>query len=95
MLTLLLVLLILGGAGQALAGDRLDAGTIKAGLRTAAPEEDGFVQRVVDMESAGQLPPGMVESTFLWARKKPRHRFQYFKQAIIVRAAEVGVQISG
>jgi hypothetical protein len=35
----------------------------------------------------------MFDSTFLWARKKPRHKFQYFKQALTVRAAGIGVTL--
>ena len=38
---------------------------------------------------------GLLESTFLWARKKPvEHRFQYFKQGLILRAAKLGIVVS-
>jgi len=75
------------------AADRLDAETIKAALRTADVEEDGFVERVVRLARGGDLPPSMVESTSLWARRKPRHRFQYFKRAMNVRAAQIGIDL--
>ena len=80
-------------AEQARAAVRLDAAEIKAGLRTAAPEEDGFVEKVMAMVDKGTLPMSLVDSTFQWARKKPQHKFQYFKRALIVRAAKIGIDI--
>ncbi len=71
----------------------LTAEEIKAGLRTVSIEEEGFVDRVVDLAHRGVLPTSMVESTFQWARKKAEHRFQYFKRAMIVRAARIGVRL--
>lgn len=71
----------------------LNAAEIKAGLRTATPEENGFVERVVALAQAGTLPPQLVESTFQWARKKPNFRFQYFKRGIIIRAAQRGISL--
>lgn len=72
---------------------QLDADTIKAALRTTAKEEDGFVDKVIAKMKAGTLPRSMVESTFDWARKKSKHRFQYFKHAMVTRAAEIGVEL--
>jgi hypothetical protein len=74
-------------------GPRLDAATIKAGLHTAAPEENGFVDYVVLLVEEGRLPARLVLSTFQWARKKPRHRFQYFRRALIIRAARIGIRL--
>jgi hypothetical protein len=71
----------------------LDAATIKAALRTATPEEGCFVERIVAMTNAGRIPVELVDSTLQWARKKPKHRFQFFKQALIVRAAKQGIEL--
>jgi hypothetical protein len=72
----------------------LDAALIKAGLRTATPEEHGFVDRVVDLAKRGVISPALVESSFQWARKRPfQHRFQYFKLALIERAKKDGVDL--
>ncbi|MGQ9574862.1 MAG: hypothetical protein ACUVUC_06055 [Thermoguttaceae bacterium] len=79
--------------GTAQSSTVLDAATIKAALRTATPEEGGFVDRVVNMAKNGQLPPQMVESTFQWARRKPFYRFQYFKRGMILRAARAGISL--
>ncbi len=78
----------------------LTAEEIKNGLQTARPEEDGFVDDVVDRVNNAsrpanqRLPASMVESTFQWARSKnTRHRFQYFRRALIIRAARIGVRL--
>ena len=71
----------------------LDAATMKAALRTAAPEEDGFIDRVLEKVNRGILPLDMVQSTFLWARKKPRHKFEYFKFGLISRAKDAGIKL--
>jgi len=87
---------LLGGVAvlaEAGTSGRLDAATIKAALRTATAEENGFVDRVVALVDNGTLPRSLVESTLLWARTKPRHRFQYFKRGLIERAARQGITI--
>ncbi len=83
----------LGGPGEAAQATRLSAATIKAALRTAAPEEGGFVDRVVNLTKEGVLPADLVDSTFQWARKKPKHRFQFFKRGLTVRAAALGIAL--
>jgi len=71
----------------------LDAKTMKVALHTATPQEDGFIDRVVALMEKGTLPRALVESTFLWARKKTRNKFYYFKYGLIRRAAEIGIVI--
>ena len=78
-------------AQMAAAGTPLDPDEIKAALRTANIEEEGFIEHVVTLVEQGRLPRSLFDSTFLWARKKPRHKFQYFKWALTARAADVGV----
>ncbi len=70
---------------------RLDAKTIKAALKTARVEEDGFVDDVVELANAGKLPQSLVASTFIWARRKPRWKFQYFRVGLIIRARWRGI----
>ena len=73
---------------------RLDAETMKAALRTTTIEEAGFIDYVLGLVSKDKLPGELVDSTFEWARKKStKHRFQYFKQGLIVRAAAIGIKI--
>jgi len=86
--------ILAAGYGPAVAQQtRLDAATIKAGLHTTDIEEGGFVDRVVLLRDAGTLPESMVHGTFFWARKKPRHKFQYFRFGMIVRASRIGVRL--
>ncbi len=71
----------------------LDAATMKAVLRAATPEQEAFIDYVILRVTKKTLPLDLVQSTFLWARKKPHHRFYYFKQALIVRAAKQGIRL--
>jgi hypothetical protein len=89
----LFVFLLLSAAADRAEAQVLDADTIKAGLRTDTREENGFVDRVVALARQGTLPVRMVHTTFLWARAKPRYRFQYFRRAMIIRAARIGVRL--
>jgi len=73
--------------------DDLDPDQIKAALRTTSDVEDGFVDRTVAMVRAGTLPRDLFASSFIWARKKPRHQFQYFRQALTARAAAIGIKL--
>lgn len=87
---LLTALLLAAWSLPALAENHLNSETIKAGLRTTTIEEEGFVDRVLDLVVKGKLQASTVESTFLWARRKPKNRYQYFKKAIIQRAVDEG-----
>jgi hypothetical protein len=71
----------------------LDAPTIKAALRTATPEEHGFVEKVVRLMQKGKLPRPLVQNTFDWARRKDKHRFQYFKEALTIQARKLGLSL--
>jgi hypothetical protein len=93
LLTLVVLVLAALWIGPSRASDGLDAAKIKAALRTAAPEEEGFVDRVVDMTVQGKLPADLVEKTFVWARSKPKLRFQYFKKAMIIQAEKIGIRL--
>jgi len=92
-ITVLLAVLAVLWAHQAEAASRLDAETIKAALRTATAEENEFIDYVVELVDDGTLPRDLVEGTFQWARKKSRHKFQYFKHGLINRAAEIGIKL--
>jgi hypothetical protein len=88
-----LLLLVLALTVRVARADDLDPDQIKAALHTLSAIEGGFVERTVAMVQAGTLPRDMFTSCFIWARKKPRHQFQYFKQALTVRAAEIGINL--
>jgi hypothetical protein len=88
---LLLSFLGVSAAATPAAAQVLDANAIRAVLRTATPEEDGFIDRVVEMVDDGELPIGVVQSTLIWAKGQPRHKFQHFRRGLITRAARFGV----
>jgi hypothetical protein len=89
-LTFVVLLGVINGRTEA---GPLDASVMKAALRTATPEEDGFIDRVLALVDRGTLPLDLVESTFLWARKRPQRKFQYFKWALTYRAQQQGINI--
>lgn len=89
----LLVLLLAFHTNTVQAAAPLDAEQVKAGLGTSTIEDEGFIDRAVALTNDGTLPRSIFDSCYLWARKKTRHRFQYFKRALVVRAAEVGVEL--
>jgi hypothetical protein len=94
-LSVLLALFLLATAGnRPTMASMPDAATMKAALQTATPEEEGFIEYVLTRVDQGVLPLEMVESTFLWAKKKPRHKFQYFKRGLQVRAEQAGIKLS-
>jgi len=83
----------LGMTGRAWADNRLDPDAMRVALHTSTEEEDGFIDLVVEMAVKGTLPPATVESVFLWAKRKPKRQFQYFRRGMIVQAAKIGVTL--
>jgi len=75
------------------ADDSLDPAQIKAALHTATEEEGGFIDRTVAMVNAGTLPRDLFLSTFIWARRKPKSKFQYFRRGLTLRAADQGITV--
>ena len=71
----------------------LDPDQIRAALHTSSDVENGFIDRTIGMVQAGTLPRDLFTSCFIWARKKPHHQFQYFKQALTLRAAQIGISL--
>jgi hypothetical protein len=92
-LAILVAVLAAFGLRTVEAAAPLDAQTMKVALRTETPEENGFIQRVLNLVNAGTLPDSLVMSTFLWAREKPARKFQYFKYGMIVLAERRGIRL--
>ncbi len=92
---LLVVALVLLSSARICVADTvaLDVEKMKVALHTATPQEKGFIEYVVARVQAGTLPLDLVESTFLWARKKPTRKFYYFKFGLIERAAKRGIKL--
>jgi hypothetical protein len=93
-LFLVLTLLASPWARTARADDvELTADIMKVALHTATPQEDGFIEYVLAKVDKGTLPLELVKSTFLWAKKKPRKKFFYFREGMILRAAQQGITL--
>jgi hypothetical protein len=67
--------------------------TLEKGLKARLPSEFAFIDTVISKVDDGTLPRSMVESTFLWARRRQIHAFEYFEQGLRVRAAQIGVTL--
>ena len=93
-LSVVLIFAVLAAVcGRTVEARSLDAKTMKVALHTATPEEGGFIDYVLALVDRGRLPVDLVESTFLWAKKKPRNKFQYFKRGLILRAKKRGINL--
>ncbi len=67
--------------------------TLEKGLRARRPVEFEFIASVVQMVDDGTLPPSIVQTSFLWARKKKPYPFPYFRQSLRVQAQQIGVDL--
>ena len=81
-------------AERARAEFSLDVNKIKLSMKVTDLEDQGFIARAVIAVKSGQLPRSIFESTYRWALKRQTNRFQYFRRALILRAAKVGVSLS-
>jgi hypothetical protein len=68
--------------------------TIKLALHVSEEENDGFVERVVALMNEGRLPRASVTIAFAKARQQVKHKFQYFKRAMIELADRDGVSLA-
>jgi len=64
---------------------------LEKGLKARRPEEFKFIARVVTFVELGILPKRLVQSTFFWARTKPRVPVFYFERALRIRARRLGI----
>ena len=78
---------------RAARADDLDPDQIKAALHTTSEIERGSSIARWPWCRPGTLPRDLFTSCFLWARRKPHHQFQYFREALTLRAAEVGIKL--
>jgi hypothetical protein len=86
-----LAVLVVPAAG---ADTPLTADVLRAGLRTADPASEAYISYVATLLEQNRLPQDLVASTFRWAQRKPSSaRAEYFKQALIVRAGQIGITL--
>ena len=63
---------------------------LNMGLKARRPVEFAYIQQVVALVDDGELPKELVDTTFVWAYKKPTRRLQYFQFALRARANQLG-----
>ena len=63
------------------------------GLRARSRHDRHFIDHIVAKVRAQELSMDMVESTFIWARRKQPYPFPYFERALRIRAAEADIDI--
>jgi hypothetical protein len=66
---------------------------LETGLLARTPDEQAFVAKVVALVDSGDLPVSLVQSTFLWARRKKPFPMPYFERALRLRANAVGIDL--
>jgi|GEM_PF-2815736 len=67
---------------------------LKAGLRCRRPEEEHFADHIADLVEQKKLSEGLVLSTLKWAiEKRPNFPYYYFRDAIKIRAKQLGVTV--
>jgi len=76
-----------------LADSPLNADKLITVLRPVHPVDKDFLVYTGAILEAGYLPPILVESTFLWARQKPQYQARYFREGLIRRAGQQGIEL--
>jgi hypothetical protein len=66
---------------------------LEKGLYARRPVEFEYIDQIIQLVEDGQLPRELVTSTFVWARKKPNRRLQYFQFALQARARGLDVEL--
>lgn len=64
------------------------------GLRATRPEQQAFLQQVVQEVEAGRLPAGLVNAVYKWAQGRfPLYPFPFFERGMRVEARRRGVNL--
>ena len=95
------IVLVVVAIGWAAAQEMVSGGAVvptlkqqlQTGLLARTPSENAFVDLVVHKVKDGDLPLSLVQSTFLWARRKQPYPMQYFEQALKLRARQQGISL--
>jgi hypothetical protein len=66
---------------------------LEKGLYARRPVEFEYIEQIIQLVEDGELPRDLVTSTFIWARKKPNRRLQYFQFALQSRARGLDVAL--
>lgn len=62
-------------------------------LEARLPSEFAFINLVLARVEQDVLPRSLVNKAYLWARRKPRFKMQYFERAMRVLAKREGIDL--
>jgi hypothetical protein len=66
---------------------------LEKGLEARRPVEFEYIAQIVRLVEERKLPRKLVASTFVWARRKPYMKLQYFQFALQARARGLDVEL--
>lgn len=66
---------------------------LKSGLKARRPVEFEFIRSVVQKVKDKQLSIELVQSTYLWARRKQPYPYPFFERGLKERAAREGISL--
>jgi len=67
--------------------------TLEKGLKARRPVEFQFIRKVVWLVNHGKMPISVVETNFLYARRKLPYPMPYFMKTMEIRAQQLGVKL--
>lgn len=67
--------------------------SLKSGLKARRPQEFEFISLVVQKVQSNELPIGIVQTAFLWAKVKQPYPYVYFERALKELAAREGISL--
>ncbi len=99
---LLLMLVVLGQSALAAEPGPVGQGGVvkidlkkqlETGLLARRPIEFAYIDQIVLLVEQGDLPRKLVVSTFLWARRSPTRKLEYFAFGLQARTKGMNVQL--
>jgi hypothetical protein len=66
---------------------------LEKGLLVRRPVEFAYVAEIIRLVEEGKLPRRLVTTTFMWAKRMPDRRLQYFQFALQTRARGLNVRL--
>jgi hypothetical protein len=66
---------------------------LEKGLYARRPVEFAYIAEIIRLVEEKKLPRELVTTTFVWARRKPVMKLQYFQFALQTRARNLPIQL--
>jgi len=66
---------------------------LKSGLKARRPVEFDFIKSIVQKVKDKELSIDLVQSTYLWARRRQPYPYPYFERGLKERASKAGIEL--